>query len=222
MLKLVLQILLMATPWPIRRRLLNRVFGFRIAPTARVGLSIIGCRNVEVGDGAVIGHFNSFRNMSRLEIEPGVVIGNFNWFSATGENHPVHYRDQPGRDPSLVIRTYASISSRHHFDCTDRIDVGAFTTIAGGNTQVLTHGVDVNTNRQMCGPVRIGAYCFVGTRSIFLMNTSLPNNSVLAAGAVVAKKLTGDYSLFGGVPAMRIKDLPKDALYFSRPTGIVV
>ena len=50
---------------------------------------------------------------------------------------------------------------------------------------------------------------------------SLPDHSVLAAGAVLNKPQPEPYSLYGGVPAKRIKDIPKNAKYMNREKGFV-
>jgi hypothetical protein len=44
---------------------------------------------------------------------------------------------------------------------------------------------------------------------------------VLAAGAVLNKAFEDTFSLYGGVPARHIKDLPRDARYFHRAVGFV-
>lgn len=222
MLRLAAQLPLMLLPWSWRRRLLNRLYGYRIAPGAKIGLSIIGCASFEAADGVRVGHFNVFRNLSSVMLGREVIIGNWNWVSATPAHHPDHYVDQPERNPSLIMHEHSSISTRHYFDCTDLVDIGAFSVIAGLNTQIITHGIDIARGRQTAGPVRIGNYCFVDSRSIFLKNATLPDRSVLAAGAVVAKPLIGALGLFGRVPAFRIKDLPADSAYFSRTNGFVV
>ena len=54
-----------------------------------------------------------------------------------------------------------------------------------------------------------------------LGGASLPDHSVLAAGAVLNKPQQEPYTLYGGVPAKRIKDIPKDANYMNREKGFV-
>ena len=62
----------------------------------------------------------------------------------------------------------AAITKNHHIDCTNTIEIGAFSTVAGYQTQFLTHSIDVLENRQHSAPIRIGPYTFVGTNSVVL------------------------------------------------------
>jgi acetyltransferase-like isoleucine patch superfamily enzyme len=99
--------------------------------------------------------------------------------------------------------------------------VGRFTTIAGNHSQFLTHSIDIVAGRQNSEPIEIGDYCFVSTRCVILGGGRLPSQSVLAAGAVLTKAFDASFSLYGGVPARCIKELPKEARYFHRVTGFV-
>lgn len=56
---------------------------------------------------------------------------------------------------------------------------------------------------------------------IILGGSRLPNNSVLAAGAVLNKNYTDEWKLYAGVPAVPRKDLPHDAKYFNRENGFI-
>lgn len=221
MLKLALQLPMMLLPWALRRRVLNAVYGYRIDRGARIGFSLIGCEGFEAADAVRIGHFNLFRNLSSVKLGHAVIIGSWNWISATPRGDALHYVNQPEREPALIMHDHSSLSARHYLDCTDLVEIGAYSVIAGINTQIITHGIEIERGIQMSGPVRIGAYCFIGSRSTFLKNTALPDRSVLAAGAVVAKPLIGAFGLFGGIPAARIKELPADAAFFNRATGFV-
>lgn len=58
-------------------------------------------------------------------------------------------------------------------------------TMAGCNSQFLTHSIDIYFNRQGSKPIIIGNYCFISTRVTILGGSSLPDKSVLAAGAVL-------------------------------------
>ena len=75
-----------------------------------------------------------------------------------------HFRHRTRRDPTLSLGAHAAITKKHIIDCTDRIDIGAFTTLAGYHSQLITHGINVVDSQQDCKPIRIGAYCLVGTR----------------------------------------------------------
>ena len=110
----------------------------------------------------------------------------------------------------------------HHIDCTGGVRIGAFCTVAGLRSQILTHSIDVRLSKQRCEPVSIGRFTFVGTGSIILMGSALPDYSVLAAGAVLTKKFEQTHGLYAGNPAKLVSRFEADeCAYFSRNDGHV-
>jgi carbonic anhydrase/acetyltransferase-like protein (isoleucine patch superfamily) len=69
--------------------------------------------------------------------------------------------------------------------------------------------------------VRIGRYCFVGTGSVLLKGSELPDCSVLAAGSSLSHAFDEAFMLYSGVPAKPVKPLDRDAEYFRRARGFV-
>ena len=116
---------------------------------------------------------------------------------------------------------HAAMTSRHYVDCSNRVDIGDFATLAGARSQILTHAIDFNRNRQVSAPVRIGRYCFVGTSCVVLKGAELPDCSVLAAGSSLARAYGEPFTLYSGVPALPVKELDRDAEYFRRVRGFV-
>ena len=101
------------------------------------------------------------------------------------------------------------------------VEIGDFSTVAGARSQILTHAVDLEDNRQRSAPVTIGAHTFVGTGVIILKGASLADCCVVAAGSVYGLKSSTPFGLYGGIPAVRIKDLSPDLKYFTRTEGVV-
>jgi acetyltransferase-like isoleucine patch superfamily enzyme len=121
----------------------------------------------------------------------------------------------------LTLGAHAAVTKSHHLDCTDRIDIGAFTTLAGYRSQLLTHSIDLAHNRQDAAPIVIGEYCFVGTAVVVLGGARLPARSVLGAKALLNHAHVEPGWLYAGVPARPVQALPEDAAYFRRTTGFV-
>jgi len=69
-----------------------------------------------------------------------------------------------------------------------------------------------NDYQNSFGPVTIGDYVFIGPRVIILPNITIGTGAVVAAGAVVTKSIP-DYEIWGGVPAKKIGDRPKNQNY---------
>jgi acetyltransferase-like isoleucine patch superfamily enzyme len=220
--KILLQLSLFILPWPLRRRLLNALFGFKIAPSARVGLSLVICRNVELGEGAKIGHLSIVKGLTTLRLGRFAHLGNLNWVTGFPErSSSQHFANCPYRKPELVICDHASITHRHLIDCTDSVLIGAFSTLAGWGSQIFTHAIDFEECRQTSAPVRIGEYCFVGTRAVLLKGVNLPTRSVLAAGSVLATPMNQAGMIYCGVPALAVKPVNGSGKYFTRSIGFV-
>lgn len=219
--KFLLRLFVVLLPWPLRRRALGAFFGYEIHPTARVGLSWIFPEKLVLAEGAQIGHFTVALRLARIELGRHASIGRNNWITGFPRGAARHFAHRPDRDPALVVGEHAAITKGHHFDCTDRIMIGAFTTIAGYRSQFLTHSIDVVRNRQDCAPIAIGARCFLGTAVVALGGSRLPDRSVLGAMALLNHAHDQPGWLYAGVPARPVKELPADAGYFHRAEGWV-
>ena len=173
-------------------------------------------------EGASIGHFTVGINLDRIELGKNTHIGRSNWITGfptmSGSRHFAH---DCSRRSGLIVGDESAITKHHHIDCTNTIRIGHHVTVAGYYSQLLTHSIDVYEGRQDSHPIEIGDYCFVSTGVKMLGGSRLPNHSVLAAGAVLEKAMEQPYSLYGGVPAKRIKEIPEDAKYMTREKGFV-
>jgi acetyltransferase-like isoleucine patch superfamily enzyme len=209
-------------PWPLRRRALNSWFGFEIHPTARIGLSWIFPRKLVMGAGTRIDHFVVAIRLDSIKMDANSSIGRNNWITGfTTGTASAHFKHQPGRKAELNIGESSNITKKHHLDCTNIITIGRFTTVAGYDSQLLTHSINVIENRQDSEPISIGDYCFVGTNVVILGGAVLPSYSVLGAKSLLNKNYTDTWKLYGGVPAKMISDIPHDAKYFNRTDGFV-
>jgi len=210
-------------PWTLRRAVLRRFLGYQIADTARIGLSWIYPKRLILGAGARIGHLTICKDIDLIHLEESASIGNLNWITGfPSGDHGGHFGHQTDRHPELILGRHSSITNRHLIDCTERIQIGAFTTVAGFASQLLTHSINLETSRQEALPISIGAYCFVGTNCVLLGGSSLPDYSVLGAKSLLNRACTESYFLYGGVPAKPIKTLPASYRYFQRTSGYVL
>lgn len=222
MAKLLISMLLLFFPWGIRRNLLNILFGYRIHRTAKIGFSIIIPDNLVMDANAQIGHLSFCYGLRLLELGENCIIGHLNWISGMALNNKKFFKYKVDRNPSLIIGAHSAITSRHLFDCTEQVEIGRFSTIAGHGSQFLTHSINLEENKQQCNGIKIGDYCFVGTASVILSNTELPSYSILGAASLLNKKFVDNYYLYGGVPARPLKKLGKEWKYFQRTEGVVL
>jgi acetyltransferase-like isoleucine patch superfamily enzyme len=195
-----------------KNRLLRRL-GHSVHPSAIARSNfVLKVTRITMGPGSRIGRWNVIKDLRLVSIGERSSVGRLNVISS----HPVYKRLYPD-GASLVVKSNAFITSRHQLDCSGSITLGSFSTIAGHETKILTHSIDVREDVQVAHPVVIGDRSFVGARCLILGGASLPDRSVLAAGSVFARsKSVGEPGLYAGVPA-RFRG-PVEGKWFSRAT----
>jgi acetyltransferase-like isoleucine patch superfamily enzyme len=209
-------------PWYLRRRILNRYFHYDIHSDAHIGLAYVFPKYLKMEAGATIDHFTVAIHLDCIEMGEKSTIGRSNWISGFPTNtNSRHFAHDTQRKSELILGNNSAITKHHHIDCTNAIHIGDYVTIAGYQSQLLTHSIDIYEGRQDSHPITIGDYCFVSTGVKILGGAELPAYSVLAAGGVLNKAYCEEWSLYGGVPAKKIKDIPRDAKYFARREGFV-
>ncbi len=209
-------------PWEWRRSFLEKQFGFQIHPTARLGLCWLAPSHLVMAEGSSIGHLTVVKNLELLQLGAHATIGRGNWITGFPLGNSPHFATEVDRHPQLIIGEHSAITHRHLFDCTNTITIGRFTTIAGFQSQFLTHTIDLQESRQTSRPISLGDYCFVGTNCVALGGSSLADYCVLGAKSLLNKVQSANYRLYGGVPAKDLGELPRDAAYFLRTQGFVV
>ncbi len=219
---MIFKILTCLLPWKLRRLVLNRFFDFEIHPTARIGLAWVFPSKLKMAAGTRIDHFTIAIHLDLIELGENSTIGRRNWITGfTTKSDSLHFRHQLDRRAELVMGKSSDITKNHHIDCTSSISIGDFVTVAGYQSQLLTHSIDIVMNRQDSAPILIGDYAFIGTNVVILGGAVLPARSVLGAKSLLNKKFTDEYTLYGGVPAKAISSIPADSGYFHRTTGFV-
>jgi acetyltransferase-like isoleucine patch superfamily enzyme len=220
--KTLLMFISLFLPWKPRRSLLEKQFGYILHPTSRIGLAWIFPDRLILEANAAIGHLTLCKNIALLHLHEHATIGRGNWITGFPQGSSPHFTSETERHPQLILGEHSAITNRHLIDCTNSITIGKFTTFAGFGSQILTHSIDLAQNRQVSAPVSIGDYCFIGTSSVLLGGSALPDYSVLGAKSLLNKSFTETYSLYGGVPARPLEKLAPDLAYFHRREGFVV
>jgi acetyltransferase-like isoleucine patch superfamily enzyme len=219
--KTLLGFLSLLLPWDLRRSFLEKQFGYSIHPSSRIGFAWIFPRRLVMEEGSRIGHLTVCKNIDLLHLGAHAIVGQLNWITGFPSGPSRHFAHQPDRQPELIVERHAGISSRHLIDCTARVRIGAFATIGGFRSQLLTHSIDFTAGRQTAEPIEIGEYSFTGTNSVVLGGSVLPHHSVLGAQSLLNKKWEEPYRLYAGVPAKPVKELSTDLEYFRRTEGFV-
>ena len=209
-------------PWSMRRTFLEKQFGYTLHPTSRIGLAWVFPERLIMEANTSIGDLTICKNIALLHMREHSLIGRGNWITGFPLGPSPHFASETDRRPELIIGEHSAITHRHLIDCTNSITIGRFTTFAGFQSQMLTHSIDVEHSRQASAPIRIGDYCFVGTNSVLLGGSALPDYSVLGAKSLLNKAFTETHHLYGGVPAKQLQPLPRDYAYFNRTAGFVI
>ena len=209
-------------PWSIRRGFLEKQFGFTLHPTSRIGLSWVFPERLVMEAHTSIGDLTVCKNLALVHLREHAVIGRGNWITGFPLGPSPHFAEETDRRPELIVGEHSAITHRHLIDCTNRITIGKFTTVAGFQSQMLTHSIDVEQNRQRSAPIHIGDYCFLGTNCVLLGGSALPDFCVLGAKSLLNKAFIETHRLYGGVPARELQSLPRDYAYFNRTAGFVV
>jgi acetyltransferase-like isoleucine patch superfamily enzyme len=219
----LLKLLIPFFPWPLKRFLLQKFFGYSLSPSARIGIAWVFPSHLRMGPGARIDHFTIAINLDLLQMGERSSIGRSNWITGFSSRSPsLHFAHQLCRSAQLLLGEHSAITKHHHLDCTNRISIGPFTTVAGYSSQLLTHSIDVYHNRQHSEPINIGSYCFIGTKCVILGGSTLPDHCVLGAFSLLNKPLTEPWTLYAGHPARFKKHIDHEAAYFTRNQGFVV
>jgi acetyltransferase-like isoleucine patch superfamily enzyme len=211
-------LLALLLPGRARTAAFNLIPGYHLHPTARIGWAFVCVPSLRMGAHSSIGTATVIRHIA-VVLGNGSSIGRGNWI--TGEPATSTAFAHRPREPLLELGDHACLTHRHIVDCTAAVRIGPFATVAGWNSQIVTHGIDLIGNRQDCQPITIGAHALVDTRCLLLGGCRVPERSLIGAGAVVVKDLGTAGWLYGGVPARPIRELDPSAAYFQRTTGPV-
>jgi acetyltransferase-like isoleucine patch superfamily enzyme len=215
--KTLFKAIIVLLPWIFKRKILQCFFGYKLHNSSYVGFAWIYPDMLNMENGSRIDHFNVAIHLDDIHLGSNATIGRKNWITGfSSKTKSKHFAHQKLRKSSLVLKEGASITKNHHFDCTSPIEIGSFTTIAGYQSQFLTHSIDIYKNRQDSQSIKIGSYSFVGSRVIVLGGAKLPDYSVLGANSLLNKQYSESYSLYAGSPAKLIQKIPNDAKYFQR------
>ena len=219
---MILKVLTYFLPWFLRRRTLEYFFKYEIHPEARIGFAWVFPKKLKMDAGARIDHFTIAIHLDLIEMHKDATIGRGNWITGFPTNrNSKHFQHQQDRKATLILGESSSVTKNHHLDCTNIIKIGRFSTIAGYNSQFLTHSIDVSENLQHSEPIVIGEYTFVGTNVVVLGGAILPSHAVLGAKSLLNKAYFDEWTLYGGVPAKAVKKIPLDSKYFTRKEGFV-
>lgn len=210
-------VLMVVLPASLRRQVGRHVLGWDIDPTAYIGRSIIDVNRLSMGPGSSIGPRNVIRNLEELRLDEGASIATRNHIIGWPLTSTL-FPHSPNRDPSLIVGKHAMITVGHEIDCCDRVEIGDYSALAGFNSQILTHSLNLVRDRQETRPVVIGDRSAVMSACILQSGARVPPRSIVSAGSVITTKLGKELTFYRGNPAEAVRELPETLQYFLRGT----
>lgn len=205
----------------------SRFWGWNIASDVRFGFSLIMSDQVTMSQGCRIGHFNAIRIKS-LAMDNGSYIGHLNYIngplalemsenSGVGNQNRIFRGALPIRREVSHVRlgVYAKITARHSVECLADIIIGNYSTIAGSNTQIWTHGYyhyPVGLDRfRIDGRVVIGNNVYIGASCVISMGVTICDAVSIGSHSSVAKSIT-EPGLYVSQPLRHIPMTPESVL----------
>jgi maltose O-acetyltransferase len=112
--------------------------------------------------------------------------------------------------PNVTIGEGSFINTGCYFDTTGPITIGKYCSL-GFQILFVTAFHEIGSATQRAGPamglpINIGNGCWIGARAIILPGVNIGAGCIIGAGALVNTDCLPN-SLYGGVPAKKIKDL---------------
>lgn len=134
-------------------------------------------------------------------------------YRAIGFDVPLRGRIAPGvifRTRDVSIGTGSTINYRCLFDNRGGVHIGRRVGV-GADVAFITSDHDSSNPRCRAGtgalaPIRIEDGAWIGSRATLLPGVTIGAGAIVAAGAVVNRDVPA-HTLFGGVPARKIRDL---------------
>lgn len=202
-------------PSTVQRFLGRRLLGWQVHPTARLGHSLVLVDALNLGPGASIGSGNVIKGLEELSLGEGARIEAFNWITGVARGGNA-FPDCPDRRSALLMGRHAALTTRHLVDCSDTVRLGDHAVLGGNRSTVMTHGMDLATNRATTAAVEIGTRTMAYNGVMIAAGVQVPPRCVLTAGAVLSTTPTRELTVYGGNPARPIGELEPGSDFFHR------
>lgn len=115
-----------------------------------------------------------------------------------------------GETGTMTVEDGFSSTAEGTFVCVNKLFLGKGTAVAWSAMIMDTdwHSTKNTLTNELspaAGEVYIGRYCWIGTRSMVLKNSYIPDGCILAANSTANKRYPNPSTLLGGTPAIEKK-----------------
>jgi len=169
-------------PSMIKNRLLKAV-GHRVGDNTKIGITLaLSARQLTFQSNCTLGSFNVIRNLNHLHMHEGAHIGNLNWISAAPEFSKTE------TNATLIMRSSSAITNRHYLDVSGTLEMMPGSALWGVRSTLMTHGIDPKTWTQTALKTIIGEKSVIGSNSIIVPGTTIPNGCYFGMGSLISGK----------------------------------
>ena len=127
-----LALLVCILPRPFKFFIYRKIFRYSISSSSHIGFSYININYLEMDSNSSIGNFNFIGNFDSFYQGKYATVSSFNWITGFSTKvNSKHFAHQKSRLSSLILGDHSAITKHHHIDCTNTVEIGCFTTIAG-------------------------------------------------------------------------------------------
>ena len=145
--------------------------------------NVIKAESLNMGIGARIRSMNMIKHMNKLFLDEKAEINRRN--AIIGAYLPWN---EDKEKCNLKMGKRSLLTNQCSLDCTNTVEMGSDVVMGGKQTQVWTHGFDVE-RRMVSKPIIMGDNIYIGSRSIICQGVNISDNVVIGAGTCVAKSI---------------------------------
>ena len=110
----------------------------------------------------------------------GAHIGNLNWISAAPEFSKTE------TNAMLIMQSSSAITNRHYLDVSGTLEMMPDSALWGVRSTLMTHGIDPTTWKQTAVKTTIGERSVIGSNSIIVPGTKIPNGCYFGMGSLIS------------------------------------
>lgn len=202
-------------------------FSAKFDKGVKVGFSLVFVEDISLAKGARIGHLN-FIKIPRLSLMSNAYVGVLNYISGPvsiemdamagiGNSNRIFRggRSIRQRQSNFRLGYYSKVTARHSIECLCDVTFGQYSTLAGSNSQIWTHGYyhypEGLDRFRIDGAVRIGNNVYIGASSVISMGVSICDSVSIGSHSSVAKSIV-EPGLYVSQPLRHIPLSPESVI----------
>lgn len=109
----------------------------------------------------------------------------------------------------LGVETFPGYMPGCYIQAIGRVEIGDHTILSANVGIISSNHSLVDSREHVIQTVHIGSYCWIGMNSVILPGVHLGDHTVVGAGAVVTTSFPDGHCVLAGIPARRIRDIPR-------------